>query len=376
MTKISYLFTLTLLTFFSIQGQISNFKEKFTLPNIVNETSGLLFLDGKIITHNDSGGEPNLYEIDSLSGNLLRTIIINNATNIDWEALTEDQNNIYIADIGNNNGNRQDLSIYKITKNDFKNNTTVNAEKISFTYQDQSDFTIKPNNTDFDAEAIVFYENSLLIFSKNWVDFQTNVYKIPTSIGTHSAIKVSNANIGGLITDATIHNNNIMLCGYDVNAIPFLIYISSGRNTGDAIFNANFEKYSLISELGQGSQVEGITSFGNGKFYLSREAVSNSFISLEQKLFEFSDARTKSLSIQNNELLNFSVFPNPILNKITLNIDEKISFLTIFDTSGKVVFEQKYPEKEVTISTLSKGIYFVKAISITQKISIKKIIKL
>ena len=55
------------------------------MPERVKETSGLLFLDGKIMTHNDSGDAANLYEIDSLSGIIVRTISISNATNIDWE---------------------------------------------------------------------------------------------------------------------------------------------------------------------------------------------------------------------------------------------------------------------------------------------------
>jgi hypothetical protein len=52
------LFYFTLLFAFTAaysQNQIRNFKEKFELPEQVKETSGLLFLDGKIITHNDSG---------------------------------------------------------------------------------------------------------------------------------------------------------------------------------------------------------------------------------------------------------------------------------------------------------------------------------
>lgn len=362
--------------FVSFQSQITNFKEKFTLPNVVNETSGLLFFDGKIITHNDSGGEPNLYEIDTLSGNLLRTIVINNATNIDWEAITEDENHIYIADIGNNNGDRQDLSIYKILKKDFKNNITVDAEKISFSYEDQTNFTRKRNNNNFDAEAIIFHENSLLIFTKNWIDFQTNVYKIPTSVGTHSAKKVSSANVGGLITDATIHNNNIMLCGYETNKIPFLIFISSERNSGNAIFNASFEKYSLVNELGQGNQVEGITSFGNGKFYLSREAVNSQFITLEQQLFEFSDSRTKSLSVENSKILSFTIFPNPIFDNVNIKTDEKIAFLKLFDIQGKIVLEKKNPEKTIDFSSLIKGVYFLKLEFSENKSSFKTVIKL
>ena len=37
-----------------IQSQISNFREKFVLPSEVKENSGLLFLEDKIVTHNDS----------------------------------------------------------------------------------------------------------------------------------------------------------------------------------------------------------------------------------------------------------------------------------------------------------------------------------
>ena len=37
-----------------IQSQISNFREKFVLPSEVKENSGLLFLEDKIVIHNDS----------------------------------------------------------------------------------------------------------------------------------------------------------------------------------------------------------------------------------------------------------------------------------------------------------------------------------
>jgi hypothetical protein len=85
------------------QSQVRDFKEKFELPNEVKETSGLLFLDGKITTHNDSGGAPNLYEIDRLSGTILRIVTISNTTNVDWEDLAENETNIFSADIGNRN---------------------------------------------------------------------------------------------------------------------------------------------------------------------------------------------------------------------------------------------------------------------------------
>ena len=126
------------LLFYSILNhcQVANFKEKFALPNLVDETSGLLFLDGKIITHNDSGDTATLYEIDSLTGNLLRAISVKQATNVDWEDLAEDETHIYIGDFGNNEGTRTNLRVYRILKSEFRNSANVTAELISFSYKD------------------------------------------------------------------------------------------------------------------------------------------------------------------------------------------------------------------------------------------------
>jgi hypothetical protein len=43
----------------------------------------------------------------------LKTLKVN-AKNTDWEALTNDGNNFYIGDFGNNDGSRRDLTIYKV----------------------------------------------------------------------------------------------------------------------------------------------------------------------------------------------------------------------------------------------------------------------
>lgn len=369
-----FLLTLCLSSLFT-QSQITDFKEKFEFPLKVKETSGLLFFNGKIITHNDSGDAANLYEIDSISGNLIRTIHINNATNIDWEDITEDENHIYIGDFGNNNGNRKDLKIYRILKSDFKNSNSVSAEEITFFYEDQKNFS-SSNNHNFDSEAFVIYENSILIFTKNRANFKTNVYKIPKTIGNHSAVIVSIANVEGLITGATLFNNNFLLCGYNSAAFPFIIHVSSNRNSGDDIFNSGFEKHSLTSELEQGSQVEGITSFDNGKFYISRESVNNAFVNLSQKLFEFSDYRTKALSIKKNNLADFKILPNPTSDKINIQSNKTIYSIFVYNTLGKKILSINKNEKEIDISKFRKGIYFLKIELKNRKVFTKKFIKL
>lgn len=196
-------------------GQEYSLMEKFVLPSEVEETSGLIFLNGKIITHNDSGDDPNLYEIDTISGTISRIINITNATHIDWEDISQDNTHIYIADVGNNNGDRDNLIIYKILKSDFISSTSVTAEQITFSYEDQTDFTSQPNNSNFDAEAIAVYQENIFIFSKNWVDFKTNAYVIPTATGNYSAEKVSSYDSQGLITGVSYNasTDGFLFCG-------------------------------------------------------------------------------------------------------------------------------------------------------------------
>jgi hypothetical protein len=365
------------------QAQISNFKEKFELPEKVKETSGLLFLDGKIITHNDSGNDANLYEIDSLSGTILRTISIANATNIDWEDLAENDTHLFIADIGNNNGNRQDLKIYTILKSDFKNNNSVSAEVISFSYEDQVSFVSQPNSSNFDAEGIVIYEDAVLIFTKNWVDLKTNVYKVPLTAGRHVASKVSTANVEGLITGAVFNDNRFFLTGYETSLTPFLIYISYNRTPGEDIFLSGFNKISLKDELEQGSQVEAIANIGlTGKYYISREnfstTISGITFTFKQKLYEFYDETAPFLSTTKNELVLLSISPNPTIHKIKIKTSLPFSNIEVYSSLGtKVDVPIFLNKKEIDISTLSSGVYYLK-IKLKNRSSsvVKKVIKL
>jgi hypothetical protein len=364
------------------QNQINNFKEKFELPIEVKETSGLLFLDGKIITHNDSGNAPNLYELDSLSGAILRTVTVSNATNIDWEDLAENDTHIFIADIGNNNGNRNDLKIFKILKSDFKNNTAVSAEIISYSYEDQTDFSNQPNSSNFDAEGIVIYGNDLLVFTKNWADFKTNVYKIPLTSGNYIATKVSAANVEGLITSAIYIDDRFFLTGYNTSLIPFLIYIDFNRMPGEDIFSSGFNRISLENKLEQGSQVEAITNIGfTGNYYISRENVSTTVsgtrYTLKQKLYQFYDANSALLAVHKNELALVKISPNPIIDKIRIKTSCTFYSIEIYNAAGEsICISRLKNQKEVDISALSAGIYYLKIQLKDTNSIIRKIIKL
>lgn len=374
------------LLFISITAacQITNFSEKFDLPEEVKETSGLIFLNAKIITHNDSGDDANLYEIDSISGLITRTVSITNATNVDWEDISQDDTHIYIGDIGNNDGNRQDLTIYKILKTDYLNNNSVTAEIISFSYEDQTDFSSQPNSSNFDAEAISIYQNQVLIFTKNWADLMTNVYSIPITSGTHTAVKVSSFNVVGLITGSDYNSldDSFMLSGYDDTLTPFLILIDHNRPPGNDIFSGGAQKIFLIVELGQGNQVEGITHYNGGNYYISRErfttTVNGNDVIVTQKLFQFFNVAFQLLSLNDYSLdSQISLYPNPTQGIITIknqNALYNISRIEVFNAVGVKI--KQASSVNLNVEEFPSGLYLFKIVLDNEKSIFKKVLKI
>ncbi len=178
-------------------AQITDLEEKYNLPAVLSESSGVIFFDNRLISHNDSGNENILYELDPATGEITRTITITS---------------IYIGDIGNNNGNRTDLKIYKINKNDYLDTTHVLAEIINFNYADQLDFPSNPNNTEWDAEALFTLDTTLILLTKNWVTGLSKAYPIPKMSGDYAVSPLPTAlNSEGLITGATF--NETTSCG-------------------------------------------------------------------------------------------------------------------------------------------------------------------
>lgn len=358
--------------------------EKFELPEAVKETSGLIFFNDKLITHNDSGDGPNLYEIDTISQTITRTITINNATNVDWEDMDQDDTYIYVGDIGNNSGDRQDLKIYRILKSDFINSNSVTADVISFSYEDQSDFTTQPNNTNFDAEAMTVYQDQIVIFSKNWTDQRTNAYIIPKTVGTHVAQKVSSFDSQGLITGAYVLGEHFLLTGYDTSAIPFLVFINENRPPGFDFFGGNPMRISLIDEifLEQGSQIEGVCALMPYRWYISREFASvtsgTTTIEFAQKLYEFSSFVFFLLSTEDPEFSqNIQIVPNPVVSSFEIvqkENPESIRDMKLYNLNGQ---EMKVIRQNqgLNLESISSGIYLLQIQLESGKTAIKKVIK-
>ena len=379
-----YVLTLIFLFFglLTIKSQTASEITNIQTPDL-DENSGLIFYNNNIITFNDSGGEANLYEINASTGNITRTVTITNATNVDWEDITQDASYIYIGDIGNNNGNRTDLKIYKIAKNDYNGSDDIAvAEIISYSYADQLDFNSNPNNTNWDAEGLISYGEQLLIFSKNWVDNRVNVYSIPKTNGTYSALLKSSYNTNGLITSAEIslNENIIYLIGYSSSQAPFMYTIHGIPNNSLDIFSGVIsEKISNIVPLG--NQVEAIALFeitpnqhrlyiSNEKFIFSYEDIT---IIFPPKLWLIEiDAETVTLDVPDiTSDLTLTIFPNPFDK--TLKLSERVDEIIIFDLLGRILAKQQYVKK-LSLENLNPG-HYIAYIKINNSIIIKQLIK-
>lgn len=240
------------------------------LPDEISETSGLVNLNGEIWTHNDSGGEAELYQIDTETGEIIRTVEISNADNNDWEDIAHDESYVYIGDFGNNYGDRTDLAIYRVEIADIADDDEVDAEMITFHYDDQSSFEPDYHNTNFDCEALICYEEHLYLFTKNWIDLKTNCYKLPKTIGDHEAVFYSNFNPGFLVTGSDVMPgmNQLILIGYNSNGGSFG-WIFTDFDDDDFFSGANEKLIMTII-----SQIEGVCPDNEESVFISSEEFS------------------------------------------------------------------------------------------------------
>ncbi|WP_226064704.1 hypothetical protein [Kaistella polysaccharea] len=236
-----------------------------TLGDSLKENSSLDFFKGKLLTLNDGGNPAELFEIDKSSGKIKKSYKTN-LQNVDWEALASDSVNIYIGDIGNNVGARKDLVIYKVPHSDSLELDSI--YKIPFFYPEQKNFTPQNLNTDFDAEAMIFLNGKIHLFTKEWISKSTTHYVIdPQIFENQPAQKIETYNIGFSVTDAAYFDGKLYLVGYTKKAEVFLTIFT--ETDPDLFFEQKPKNYYLGSALNIG-QIEGITADEEG-IYISGE---------------------------------------------------------------------------------------------------------
>jgi hypothetical protein len=246
----------------------------------IHETSGLNVMNGKLYTFNDSGNAPELFELDKTTGKIVSTLKIN-GKNKDWEALTNDGNNFYIGDFGNNDGTRKDLEIYKIPfeKKSIKNDS---VKIISFKYSDQIEFVPKYTETDFDAEAVIYLNGNIHLFTKEWTSKSTTHYIINPEISKQQeAKKVESYKTNFIVTDASYFDKKLYLIGYTKKTEVFLDVFN--ETEPGIFFKEKPKHYYLGSALSVG-QIEGIAVDEAG-IYISGEKFNSPLGSTKASLY-------------------------------------------------------------------------------------------
>jgi hypothetical protein len=143
--------------------------------------------------HNDSGGEPRLYAIDS-NGVTIATCLLGDAVNRDWEDLAsvvlDNTAWLYVGDIGDNERKYPSVTIYRIREPRLQpgwrdSSLTATAEAATFRYPDGA----------HDCEALMVdpRDGAIVLLEKNG-----------TSCGIYSAPWPGNGAIADLHLSATV----------------------------------------------------------------------------------------------------------------------------------------------------------------------------
>jgi hypothetical protein len=321
----------------------------------------LFFRNDTIWTHNDSGNSSTLFALDTF-GTLLRQVVVANATNADWEAISFSGNYGYVGDFGNNVGTRTNLKLYRFAISDLQNDT-ITVDSISFAYANQTSFTSNAQ-TNFDAEAFIVINDTVHVFTKNWGNQFTNHFIFPAQLGLQSAQLIDSFFVDGLITDAAFDsvNGTIVLLGYcSIMSSLYESFMWVLFDNQHGVFSGNKRKISIGNMFAVG-QTEGITFKNAQELYLSSEQIQSGFIVIPPRLFQLNISQifTQTASIPQN-LIKISVYPNPATNEIHVEQLQKPLSFQLKNAAGQDVLSGEVTPDHPIISVDKKqrGVYFL-----------------
>ncbi len=339
------------------------------LSDTLIETSALINIDGELWTLDDSGNPNAIYHFDKATGAVLQTIFISNATNHDWEDMTADQNNIYIGDFGNNNGNRTNLAVYKIPKLllSKKKVDSVVAEKIIFSYADQKDFNSNNNANSFDCEAMFVWNDSLHLLTKDWINGHSKHYLLPTTPGSYNLFPIDSLDAGCLITGAAFEplSKRIVLTGYNKTGFCYIWLLWDF--TGSKIFSGNKRKidFGFFTNTGQ---IEGVCFNDSSNIYITNEKniVNNKLYAAQ--VGQWMNKKSTGVDYHKQNITELQVYPNPASTEIyiiyNLQKPAAVSYC-IYNREGKLVSCSKKKlgggkvVQKTDIASLSHGTYYL-----------------
>lgn len=260
-------------------------KEELSKP--LSEISGMVGDGDKLWAITDKP-KAILYKLN-LKGKVEQEISIKNVEATDIEAVTKDDEFVFLGDVGDNDGKREERQIIKIAKNKIgsKNKTELEGEVITFQFAN-SETVEKKKKNNYDCEAILSFKDSLYLFTKRREDLQTELFSLSKTPGKHVARSISIYNSHGLITDAAINNanNEVALIGYGKgHKFPFILLFTDFN--GSNFFTNQCERIELADKPWDW-QLESFTYNTDNKVYFAceqtKEVKSTLYVIDRQKL--------------------------------------------------------------------------------------------
>ena len=237
-------------------------------------------LEGAYFVHNDSG-EPLIYATDAF-GQILGTVTVGSDDAIDWEALSTARigttSNLIVADIGDNDRQRSDLSLLVVEEpllNELPPgfSTAVTGRRIELSYGD---------SLSYDAEGLIVDDDTVVLLTKDAGDTANqSIWTGSITAGLSNGrivldyeglVSLASENFINAITDVDIHPARS-----EIAVLTYGSIIGSGRIHLWTLRNAESVAETLmrladevitVPTLGANVQAEGISYSSDGDFLL------------------------------------------------------------------------------------------------------------
>lgn len=177
------------------QAQCRVVARSLPLPPEVRESSGLAASrrhPGVLWTHNDSGGDPVLFAVDS-TGAPLGTVRVTGAENRDWEDVAAGPcpagECLYVGDVGDNDGDRPEVQVYRVPE-PAPGDAAVAAERMALRY---------PGGPQ-DAEALFVLPSGELFVATKGTHGPVALYRAPAGFTPGATLTLER--VAGLTGDA------------------------------------------------------------------------------------------------------------------------------------------------------------------------------
>ena len=236
--------------------------------------------------------------------------------------------------------------------------------------------------------------------SASWGDYNNDGFAdlLFTGIDSYdyqkTEIYINNAGSGNFVSNTPpvvpanlnsyVSDNHVQLswnCSSDEQTpsggLSYNIFIGTSPETADITnpsshLSTGFRKIPGIGNTNQDSAWN-IYNLDPGTYYWSVQAVDNGFLGsgfAESQMFTI-----LPVGVDQDKSMEAAVYPNPFSDKIYLkNIDPEDAVIEIYNPKGEIIFRTTHLSRELDLSGLAQGVYFLKIQSDTHNI-VQKLLK-